>query len=325
MKRNRRISRCLMLALLGTSSVLCAQDYPNKPVRLIVGFAPGGGTDVFARIIGNEMTKAFNQQVIVDNRSGANGVVAATLVSRASPDGYTVMIILSSHVINALSYKDLKFDVINDFTPVTALATTPYVLTVNTAALPVNTVQELIALAKAKPGAINYASAGNGSIPHLFQELMNSKLGIQITHVPFNGSAPALTDQLGGRVPLLMQSVLQCMPHLKSNRLKALAITAGKRNAALPDVPTLAESGVPGYDADQWWAMVTPKGLPKPIQTKLHTELVKIVLAPKTKEYLASQGLEAMGTTPEQLSVIMKNEYAKWVPLFKSGLVKPEQ
>ncbi|MDB5808082.1 MAG: hypothetical protein JWN94_204 [Betaproteobacteria bacterium] len=323
MKFTRTVLRCSTLALIAASPALFAQDYPNKPVRLIVGFAPGGGTDVFARIIGNEMTRAFGQQIIVDNRSGANGVVAANLVSRATPDGYTVMIILSSHVINALSYKDLQFDAINDFTPVTALATTPYVLTVHPS-LPVNSVQELIALAKAKPGSINYASAGNGSIPHLFQELMDSKVGIKLTHVPFNGSAPALTDQLAGRVPLLMQSVLQCMPHLKSNRLKALAITAGKRNAALPDVPTLAESGVPGYDADQWWAMVTPRGLPKPIQTRLHGELVKIVLAPKTKEYLASQGLEAMGTTPEQLSTIMKNEYAKWAPLFKQGLVKPE-
>jgi tripartite-type tricarboxylate transporter receptor subunit TctC len=293
-------------------------------VRLVVGFAPGGGTDVFARIIANEMTKSFAQQVIVDNRSGANGVIAGALVARATPDGYTVMIILSSHVINALTYKDLQFDAINDFTPITALATTPYVLTVNSSSLPVSSVQELIALAKAKPGAINYASAGNGSIPHLFQELMNTKAGIQLTHVPYNGGAPALTDQLGGRVPLLMQSVLQCLPHLKANRLKALAVTSGKRNSALPDVPTLAESGVPGYDADQWWALVAPRGLPKPVQARLQSELVKIVMAPRTKEFLASQGLEAMGTSSAELAAIMTNEYAKWTPLFKQGLVKRE-
>ena len=317
------IVRSITLALVCMSPALCAENYPTKPVRLIVGFAPGGGTDVFARIIANEMMKSLGQQVIVDNRSGANGVIAATLVSRATPDGYTVMIILSSHVINALSYKDLQFDVINDYTPITALATTPYVLTAHPS-LPVNSAQELVALARSKPGAINYASAGNGSIPHLFQELMNTKVGMQLTHVPYNGAAPALIDQLAGRIPLLMQSVLQCLPHLKANRLKALAITSGKRNAALPDVPTIAESGVPGYDADQWWALVAPRGLPTPIQTQLHSELVKIVLAPKTKEFLASQGLEAMGTSSVELAAIMKNEYAKWAPLFKQGLVKPE-
>jgi tripartite-type tricarboxylate transporter receptor subunit TctC len=269
------------------------------------------------------MTKSLGQQVIVENRSGANGVIAATQVARAAPDGYTVMIILSSHVMNALSYKDLPFDALNDFTPITALATTAYVLTVHPS-LPVSSVQELIALAKAKPGAINYGSAGNGSIPHLFQELMNMKVGMQLTHVPYNGAAPALNDQLGGRIPLLMQSVLQSLPHLKANRLKALAITSGKRSPVLPNVPTIAESGVPGYDADQWWALVAPRALPKPIQAQLQSELVKIVMAPKTKEFLASQGLEAMGTSSEELAAIMKNEYAKWAPLFKQGLVKPE-
>ena len=317
------IVRCITAALACTPLALSAQDYPNKPVRLVVGFAPGGGTDVFARIIANEMTKSFGQQVIVDNRSGANGVVAATQVARAVPEGYTVMIILSSHVMNALTYKDLPFDAINDFTPITALATTAYVLTAHPS-FPANSVQELIALAKAKPGVINYASAGNGSIPHLFQELMNSKVGIQLTHVPYQGGAPALTDLLAGRVPLLMQSVLQCLPHLKSGRLKALAITSGKRSPVLPDVPTIAESGVPGYSADQWWALVGPKGLPRPVQSRLQSELVKIVMAPKTKEFLASQGLEAMGTSSEELATIMTNEYAKWAPLFKQGLVKSE-
>ena len=321
--RTRAFLRCAAFVLISASSASLAQEYPTKPIRVITGFAPGGGTDVFARIIAGEMTKALGQQAVVENRVGANGSIAAGQLARAAPDGYALMIILSSHVMNALAYKDLPYDVIADFTPITALATTAYVLTAHPS-LPVKSTKDLIALAKAKPGAINFASAGNGSIPHLFQELMNSKVEIQLTHIPYTGGAPALTDLLAGRVHLLMQSVLQCLQYVKADRLRPVAITSAKRSAVLPNVPTLGET-IPGYAADQWWALVAPRGLPKPIQARLQSELTRIVNVPATKEFLASQGAEAMGTTSEEAAAIMTAELAKWTPLFKQNIVKPEQ
>ncbi len=315
-----------MFKLAVTSMLACAipaalaQSFPSKPIKVVVGFPAGGGTDTFTRLIAAEMTKELGESVVVENRSGANGVIGATHVVKSAPDGYTLMMAVSTHIMNAFSYKDLPFDVIEDFTPISALATTPYVLTANKD-FPANTVKELIAMAQSKPGTINYASSGSGSTPHLFQALMNEQAGINLTHIPYRGGAPSLNDLLGGQVALLMQSTVQSLPYIKDKRVKALAVTSASRSDALPDVPTIAESGIPGYDAEMWWAVLGPKGIPAEIQHKLETVLVGIVNKKEVKEFLASQGARSIGSSAAQLTGIMKDEYAKWEPLFKRGLI----
>lgn len=310
----------LGVMLMGSVSTALAQAYPSKPIKIVVGFPAGGGTDTFTRLIAAEMTKALGESVVVENRSGANGVIGATSVAKAAPDGYTLMMVVSTHIMNAFSYKDLPFDVIADFTPVSALATTPYVLTANKD-FPANSVKDLIDMAKANPGAINYASSGSGSTPHLFQALMNEQAGINLTHIPYRGGAPSLNDLLGGQVALLMQSTVQSLPYIKDQRVKALAVTSAKRSEALPDVPTIAESGIPGYDAEMWWAVLGPKNMPVDIQKKLETTLVDIVSKKDVKEFLVSQGARSIGSSSDELTTIMKDEYKKWEPLFQRGLI----
>ncbi|NYT81101.1 tripartite tricarboxylate transporter substrate binding protein [Alcaligenaceae bacterium] len=310
----------LGLALAAGATLACAQAYPSKPIKIVVGFPAGGGTDTFTRLIAGEMTKSLGESVVVENRSGANGVIGATSVAKSAPDGYTLMMVVSTHIMNAFSYKDLPFDVIGDFTPISALATTPYVLTANKD-FPANSVKDLIDMAKAKPGAIDYASSGSGSTPHLFQALMNEQAGIELTHIPYRGGAPSLNDLLGGQVSLLMQSTVQSLPYIKDKRVKALAVTSAQRSEALPDVPTIAESGIPGYDAEMWWAVLGPKGMPTDIRRKLETLLIDIVSKKEVKDFLASQGARSIGSTSIGLTSIMKDEYKKWEPLFKQGLI----
>lgn len=322
----KKLGKCvrgtmLGVMLMGLVPVAAAQTYPSKSIKIVVGFPAGGGTDIFTRLIAAEMTKAMGTSVVVENRSGANGVIGGTTVAKAAPDGYTLMMVVSTHIMNAFSYKDLPFDVIADFTPISALATTPYVLTANKD-FPANTVKELVDMAKAKPGAINYASSGSGSTPHLFQALMNEQAGINLTHVPYRGGAPSLNDLLGGQVSLLMQSTVQSLPYIKDKRVKALAVTSAQRSDALPDVPTIAESGIAGYDAEMWWAVLGPKGMPINIQKQLETTLVGIVSKQEIKEFLTSQGARSIGSSSAELTTIMKDEYKKWEPLFEHGLIE---
>lgn len=321
MKIKKSVIGILVLASISSASSVMAQSYPAKPIKIVVGFPAGGGTDLFTRLIAAEMTKELGESVVVENRSGANGVIGATHVAKSTPDGYTLMMAVSTHIMNSFSYKDLPYKTIEDFSPISALATTPYVLTANMN-FPAKSVKELIAMAKAKPGEIDYASSGSGSTPHLFQALMNEQAGIQLTHIPYRGGAPSLTDLLSGQVSLLMQSTVQSLPYIKDHRVKALAVTSAQRSEALPDVPTIAESGLPGYDAEMWWAVLGPKGLPADIQKKLEKTLVGIVNKPEVKDFLVSQGARSIGSTPDELTVIMKDEHAKWEPLFKQGLIK---
>jgi tripartite-type tricarboxylate transporter receptor subunit TctC len=320
------ITRSVNLALsaLFALSMAPAQaqtsSYPNKPIKLVVGFPAGGGTDVFTRVVAGELSKVLKENVVVENKSGANGVIGATSVAKSPADGYTLMMIVSTHIVNAFTYKDLTFDVIEDFTPLAAMASTPYVLTANKN-FPANTVQELIAMAKEKPGSITYASSGNGSTPHLFQAFMNERAGIDLAHIPYRGGAPSLNDLLGGQVSLLMQSTVQSLPYIKDGQVKALAVTSAKRSDTLPNVPTIAESGIPGYDAEMWWAVLGPKGMPADVTQKLEKALIEVANSQKVSEFLSTQGASVIAAPGNELVKIMKAEHEKWKPLFVEGAI----
>jgi tripartite-type tricarboxylate transporter receptor subunit TctC len=318
------------LAILGAASALAfgtapggAQAaYPDKPLRLIVGFPPGGGTDMLARYLAQQLGKSLGQSVVVENRGGANGVIGTTELARSAPDGYTLMVTISSHITNGLLYKDLPYNVLKDFAPVSGVATSPFVLLANPN-LPANNVAELIALAKAKPGSINFGSPGNGSTQHLSHELMNQMAGIQMTHVAYRGGGPAMNDLLAGQVSLMFLTTVQSLPFLKDKRLKALAVSSAQRAAVLPDVPTVAET-IPGYESDVWFGVIAPAGTPKGIIDKLNKDIVAIVRKPETQQWLARQGAVPVGDTPEEFASLMKSEYAKWTDVFKKTGIKAE-
>lgn len=318
------------LAMLGIASTLAVSAaspaaeaaYPDKPIRLLVGFPPGGGTDMLARYVAQQLGKSLAQSVVVENRGGANGVIATTELSRSAPDGYTLMLTISSHITNGLLYKDLPYDVLKDFTPISVVATSPFVLLANPA-LPANSVAELIALAKAKPGSINFGSPGNGSTQHLSHELMNQMAGVQMTHVAYRGGGPAMNDLLSGQVSLMFLTTVQSLPFLQDKRLKALAVSSDKRAAVLPNVPTVAET-VPGYDSDVWFGVIAPAGTPPAIADKLGKDIAGIVHRPETQKWLAQQGAVPVGGTPAEFAALMKSEYAKWADVFKKTGIKAE-
>ena len=307
------------------SAPSAAQDtYPNKPIRLLVAFAAGGGTDVMARNLAQQMTKALGQNVVVENRIGANGIVATTELFRANPDGYTLIYTIPSHITNALLYSNLPYDPVADFTPIYALCTVPFVLSA-TPGFPANNVKELVALATSQPaGAINYASPGTGSPPHFYQEMMNNILGIKMTHVPYKGSALAMSDLLSGRTQLIFLSTVQSQPYLKDGRLKGIGLSSAKRSSVLPDIPTLDELGVTGLDVDMWYGVLAPKGVPTPIVEKLAGALKTIAASTEMKRYLAEQGAEPLSLGPEEFGGILRNEAKKWGKLIKDADIKAE-
>lgn len=315
----RYFSRAVRMAataiVASTAVVAAAQDYPSKPVKMLVGFPPGGGTDITARAVAVELSKALGQQVVVENKGGANGVIATTELAKAAPDGYTLMMTISSHVTNTLLYPKLSYK-LSDFQPVTMVATSPFVLIAHPG-FQANNVQELIALAKAPDRKVNFASPGAGSTQHLSNELMNAMAGIQMTHIPYKGGAPALTDLLAGQVPIMFLTTVQSLPFLKEKKVKALAVSTLKRAQVLPDVPTIAEAGVAGYHSDVWFGVIAPAGTPKPIVDRLHAEIARIVKTPEFQKNLAAQGAEPVGNTPEQFAKILSEEQAKWSDLVK--------
>jgi tripartite-type tricarboxylate transporter receptor subunit TctC len=317
------------LAMLGIAATLAfgapqaaLAAYPDKPIRLIVGFPPGGGTDMLARYLAQQLGKSLGQSVVVENRGGANGVIGTTELARAAPDGYTLMLTISSHITNGLLYKDLPYDVLKGFAPVSVVATSPFVLLANPS-LPANNLAELIALAKAKPGSINFGSPGNGSTQHLSHELMNQMAGVKMTHVAYRGGAPAMNDLLSGQVSLMFLTTVQSLPFLKDKRLKALAVSSAKRADVLPDVPTVAET-VPGYDSDVWFGVIAPAGTPAAIVDKLSHDIVAIVHKPETQAWLAQQGAVPVGDTPKEFADLMQSEYTKWGDVFKKTGIKAE-
>jgi tripartite-type tricarboxylate transporter receptor subunit TctC len=308
----------LLAASLPAQAQAPAGAYPVKPVKVIVPYPPGGPTDIVARVVFQQVSDSTGQQFIVENRAGAGGNIGAEAVARAPADGYTLLVATTAHAINMSLFKNLNYDVLKDFAPVTLLTQGPLVL-VATPAFPAANVRELIALAKAKPNTLNFASSGNGQSTHLSGELFNTMAGIKLAHVPYKGSAPALTDVIGGQVPLMFDTMLSAMPFVKTGKLKALAVTSAQRSPAAPELPTVAESGLPGYEVVAWNGLLAPAGTPKAVIDRLSEELAKAMAVAQVREKFSVQGFAASWDTPEQFGGFLRSEVAKWTKTVKAS------
>ena len=306
----------LALVLLAASAAL-AQDYPSRPVRIVVPLSPGGFSDTPARILAPRLSEQFGRQFYVENRPGAGGTIGWDFVAKSAPDGYTLAITGNTLLVGAHLYKNVPYDALKDFTHVTMMASGPYVLVVNPQKVPVNSVRELIAAAKAKPGAIDYASSGNGSSQHLVGALFNSMAGVQLNHVPYKGSGPAMQDLLGGQVGVSFAGVPNVLGQVRSGKLKALGVTTPKRWFALPEVPTIAEAGIPGYEATLWLSISGPAGMPAPIVQRLYAEISKALQDPGLRESFRAVGVEPDATSGEELMRYMRSEDEKWGKVVK--------
>jgi tripartite-type tricarboxylate transporter receptor subunit TctC len=300
----------IALACVCAPAVAQAQSYPARPLRLVIPFAPGGGSDILGRIIGQKLTEQMGVQVTADNRPGASGIIGMDIVAKSAPDGYTIAIISTGHVVNPSVYAKMPYDTLNDLAPVTLVATTALMPTVPVS-LPVRSLKELVALAKRRPGDLNYASSGNASAQHLATELFKRTAGIDMSHVPYKGGAPALIDLVAGQVQVMFCSP-SAMPHIKSGRLKVLAYGGAKRSTVLPEVPTIAESGYPGYEAVEWWGMYAAAKTPAAIVARLNSEIGKALNAPEVRQRLADIGFDAAPTSVEQFDKFQRAEHAKW-------------
>jgi tripartite-type tricarboxylate transporter receptor subunit TctC len=306
----------MLFALLAALSSY-AQTYPARPIRMIVPFSPGGATDVPARILGQRMSEALAQQVIVDNRPGAGSVLGADAVAKANPDGYTLLLTATTHVISASLYKKLPYDAIRDFAAIMQIGSGPNVLTVHPS-LPAKSVLELVALARSRPGKIDYASSGNGSAQHLFGALFMSQAKITLMHIPYKGSAPAMTDLMSGQVSVGFPGIALALPHTKAGRLRSLAVTSAARSKAMADVPTIDEAGVKGYAATLWLGLLAPKGTPPEIINRLYEEIARLLRQPDVESIYLATGTDVTITTPEQFGQFIKAEYEKWAKVIKT-------
>lgn len=319
--------RSLLLAAVGLvlalgAPVMAQQDYPNRPVRLIIPFPPGGSNDVVGRMIGTQLSEKLGKQVIIDNRAGAGGVVGTELASKAPNDGYTLLVISLAHAVNPWLYK-LPYDPIKAFAPIGVMGSGPNVVVVHPD-LPVKNIRELVALAKSKPGELQYASAGVGSFQHLGAELFKLEAGVNMLHVPFRGGGPAMIDVVGGHTKVMFSSLVQTTPHIKSGKLRALGVGGLQRSSVLPDVPTVAEAGVPKYEAVNWWGIVAPAGTPQPIIDKLHAALTAAQDSDEVKKQFANEGAVVVKKTPTEFGAFMQSEMAKWERVVKEGGIKAE-
>ena len=322
--RRAALSLAATLAILAPHAARAADAYPAKPVRFVVAFPPGGGTDIIARAIAQKLAERIAQQVVVDNRPGAGGNIGTDIVAKSAPDGYTMLMGSAGPLaINASLFGKMPFDPIKDLAPVTLAASTPNVLVVHPS-LRVATVKELIALAKARPGEINFASSGHGTPAHLAGELFNSMAGVKMVHVPYKGAAPALADLLGGQVQLMFSTMPPALPHVKDGKLRALAVTSAKRSPAAPDLPTLDEIALPGFEANTWHGVVVPAGTPATIVARLNREIVAILHLPDVVERFSSQGAEALGSTPEEFAAYIRSETLKWAKAVRDSGAKAE-
>lgn len=298
--------------------LVAAQAYPNKSIRLIVGFAPGGPNDIAARIVGQKLSENIRVPVIIDNRPGANSMIGMQITARAVPDGYTIAMISASATSNPNVYTDVPFDLLKDFTPITVVASGVFILIVNPS-LQVKSVKELIALAKAKPGQLNFASSGLGGTLHLAGELFKSLAHVDMNHVPYKGGAPAATDVVTGQVQVMFSPTAVAMPHVKSGKLVALAVTSSKRSDLVPELPTIAEAGVPGYETTGWYGFVGPAGMPKAVLTTLNREVVKSLSNPELKQQFTKLDLDPVGNTPEEMKRHIQAELVKWAKVVKDA------
>jgi len=312
----------VIATVVGAPAIHAQAPYPSKPIRIVVPFPAGGTTDILARAVAQKLTETGGQPVVVDNRPGAGGNIGAELVAKSAPDGYTLLMgTVGTHAINPGLYAKMPYDHQRDFAPVILVAGVPNVLVVHPA-VPVNSVQELIAYAKANPGKLNFASSGNGTSIHLSAELFKTMAGVQMTHVPYKGSSPALQDLVGGQVQLMFDNLPSSLALIKAGKLKALAVTSKERAAALPDVPTIAESGLPGFEASSWFGLLAPAGTPQPIIAKLNAEIAKWLATPEAKEKMLGQGANAAGGSPDDFARFIATETAKWQKVVKESGAK---
>jgi tripartite-type tricarboxylate transporter receptor subunit TctC len=318
-----RIAMLSIVALLAsTTAIAQPAAYPTKPIRIVVAYTPAGATDILARTIGQKLTEAWGQAVIIDNRPGANGNIGTEYAAKATPDGYTLLMVTAgTHGINPGLYRKLGFDAVKDFAPVSLVAMVPNVFVVNNA-VPTKDLKEFIAYAKANQGKLNYGSPGNGSTAHLSMELFKSMTGIQMVHVPYKGSAGVLADLIGGQIVVTMDNMPPYVPQVKAGKIRALAVSPARRSPALPDVPTVAEAGVPGYDSGAWFGLVAPANTPKDLVDKLSRETARILKLPDVSARLADLGAESVGGTPEQFSAHIKAEIAKWAKVIRDANVE---
>jgi len=325
--RRRRELLIALIALAWATQVTAAdsgQSYPNRPIRFIVPFAPGGSTDTLARTVGQKLGEALGEQVVVDNRSGGNGNIGTDLVAHAAPDGYTILLgYIANLAIGPSLYAKLPFDPVKDLAPVTQLAVAPNILVVHPS-VPAKNFKEFIAYAKANPQKVNFASAAVASPGHLACELLNHAAGIHMQHVPYKGSGQAVVDLVGGQVQVMVSGMSSVMPHIKAGRLRALAVTGAQRSPAVPDIPTIAESGFPKFEATAWYGVLVPARTPKAIVTRLHDEIVRALKMPDVKERLESVGFEIVGSTPEAFGAYIKSEIVKWAPVVKASGAKAD-
>ena len=314
---------CFVALLAAGAPAAQAQTFPSGPVRLFVGFAAGGSTDIVARDLGLELEKIWGQSVIIENRSGANGAIAAGQLAKLPADGQTLMLIVSGHVTNGYLNDKQPFDALKDFTPVSLVASSP-LLIFSHPSFPANDIASMLAMAKAKPNTISYSSPGTGSIQHLSMELLSYLAGVKFVHVPYRSGALALNDNLAGHVPLGVLSVLQALPYLPEKSIKPLAVTSAKASDILPGVPALAEAGLKNYEAELWYAVIAPAALPKATLDKINADIVKIVKSPAMRKKIADQGARPIGSTPDELAAFMKAESDKWGKVIREANIKGE-
>ena len=300
-----------------------ADAYPQRAVRLIIPYPPGGAGDIVGRLVSTPLGQNLGQQIVIDNRGGGAQLIATELAAKAPADGYTVFLASATHAINPGLQKKLPYDTIKDFASITMVANSPLVFVANPS-LGVSGIKELVAAAKTQPGRIAYASSGPGTGGHLAVELLSWMAGIKFTHVPYKGAAPALIDVIGGQVQFMCTSPLPAMPHVKSGKLRALAMTGAKRSASAPDIPTVAEAGFKGYETGLWYALLAPAGTPRPVISKLHDEMVRVVKSPAVTEQLLAQGAEPVGNTPQELDAYIKTEIERWTKVIAQAGIRPD-
>ena len=319
----RRLKQALSgVALSAACASALAQAWPSRPIHWTIPYPPGGASDVTARLLGQKMTEAWGQPVLIENRAGANGIVALEYVAKSAPDGYNILMAnLGPNAINPAVYSKLPFDAVRDFAPITLTTLVPQVIVVNER-FEAKSFREFLAIARSRPGKLTYATGGNGSANQLAGELLKSMAGIDIVHIPYKGDAAAMADVIGGNITLTFPTVISAAPHVKSGKLRPLAVTSAKRVAMLPEVPTIAESGVPGYDVVSWGGVMAPAGTPQPVIDKLHAEIIRILKLPDVRERIASFGAEIIGSTPAEFGAFLNAEIAKWAGVAKAANIK---
>ncbi len=321
----RKIIWAVVLQIFAVPVSAAAENsYPIRPVRLIAPFSAGGGVDIVARLVAQRLSEKWGQQVVVDNRTGATGIIGTDLAAHATPDGYTLLMgNAATHAVNVSLFKKLPYDAVRDFVPITLVGRVPEMLVVHPA-LPAASVQELIALAKAKPGELTFGSAGSGSPPHLAGELFQSLAKIRLVHIPYKGSAPALTDLIAGQINMYFSNILSAVPYVKGGRLRGLGVTSAKRSVVAPDIPAIAEAGLPGYEDYNWYGVLAPKGTPKAIVDKLHTDIVQVVKSRDVEDRLTKDGAEVIANTPAEFAKFIRDEIQKYAQIIKQSGLRTE-